>query len=127
MKQLLMLCAASLIYLSSVAQQDTTGVRKPIPNIKIGGMTIQTSGNGDKKDTTPVSSDKIDTIKVAGLTVIGKGISNGINEIGKAINGLNLPDFKKKRPKKVSTNWFVWDLGFAGYNDKTNYESYCSV
>ena len=123
MKQMLMLCAASLLYLSSVAQQDTTGVRKPIPIIKIGGMTIQTSGNGDKKDTTPVSSDKIDTIKVAGLTVIGKGLSNGINEIGKALNGLNLPDFKKKRPKKVSTNWFVWDLGFAGYNDKTNYAS----
>ena len=123
MKQIVMLCAASLMYLSTVAQQDTTGTKKPIPIIKIGGMTIQTSGSSDKKDTIPAPGDKIDTIKVAGLTVIGKGISNGINEIGKAINGLNLPDFKKKRPKKVSTNWFVWDLGFAGYNDKTNYAS----
>jgi hypothetical protein len=123
MKQLVLVCAASLFFLSSYAQQDTTGVRKEIPVIKIGGMTIKTSGSSNKKDTTPVSSDKIDTIKVGGVTVIGKGISNGINEIGKAINGLNLADSKKKRPKKVSTNWFVWDLGFAGYNDKTNYAS----
>ena len=122
MKHLFLVYAASLFFLSSYAQQDTTGVRKPIPIIKIGGMTIQTSGS-DKKDTIPAPADKIDTIKVAGLTVIGKGISNGINEIGKALNGLNLPDLKKKRPKKVSTNWFVWDLGFAGYNDKTNYAS----
>jgi hypothetical protein len=29
----------------------------------------------------------------------------------------------KKKPKKVSTNWFVFDIGFAGYSDRTNYSS----
>ena len=123
MKHLVLVCAASLFFLSIQAQQDTTGVRKPIPIIKIGGMTIQSSGSSEKKDTIPVSSDKIDTIKVGGVTVIGKGASNGIRKIAIAINGLNLDDSKKKRPKKVSTNWLIWDLGFAGYNDKTNYAS----
>jgi hypothetical protein len=123
MKQLVLVCAASLFSFSIFAQEDSAKVKKPTPIIKIGGMTIQTSGSSDNKDTIPAPADKIDTIKVGGVTVIGKGASTGIRKIAIAINGLNLDDLKKKRPKKVSTNWFVWDLGFAGYNDKTNYAS----
>ena len=121
MKQLALACVATLFSFSSFAQEDSVKVKKPTPIIKIGGMTIQTSGSSDKKDTIPAPADKIDTIKVGGVTVIGKGASTGIRKIAIAINGLNLDDLKKKRPKKVSTNWFIWDLGFAGYNDKTNY------
>lgn len=121
MKQLALACIATLFSFSIFAQEDSAKVKKPTPIIKIGGMTIQTSGSSDKKDTIPAPADKIDTIKVGGVTVIGKGASTGIRKIAIAINGLNLDDSKKKRPKKVSTNWFIWDLGFAGYNDKTNY------
>jgi len=49
--------------------------------------------------------------------------------LGKAIEGIDIKKIaetasdvlKKKKPKKVSTNWFVYDIGFAGYNDNTNY------
>ena len=30
---------------------------------------------------------------------------------------------KKKTHKKVSTNWLIWDIGFSGYNDRTDYGS----
>jgi hypothetical protein len=63
------------------------------------------------------------------LIIVGKGVSEGISKLGKAIEGLDLKKvgevaadvLKKKKPKKVSTNWFVYDIGFAGYNDNTNY------
>jgi hypothetical protein len=63
------------------------------------------------------------------LMIVGKGISEGMNKLGKAIEGVDFKKIaetasdvlKKKKPKKVSTNWFVYDIGFAGYNDNTNY------
>ena len=124
MKQVALAFVATLFSFSIFAQEDSAKLKKPTPIIKIGGMTIQTSGENQNKDTSlpkkSLSKESVDTINVAGLTVIGKGISEGINEIGKALGALKLEGLKKK-PKKVSTNWFIWDLGFAGYNDKTNY------
>jgi hypothetical protein len=105
--------------------------------------------SGAKKDTISISTD---TVKVGELVIIGKGLGETISKLGKSflnvdINTLadslntlagslsktkgvkevtttvkSLQLFKKK-PKKVSTNWFVFDVGFAGYNDKTNYGS----
>ena len=34
---------------------------------------------------------------------------------------LGRTDEKKKRNSNVSTNWWIVDLGFANYDDKTNY------
>ena len=67
-----------------------------------------------------------DTTKSKKGTVIMK---IGNMTIVKPIEGIDLKKIaetasdvlKKKKPKKVSTNWLVYDIGFAGYNDNTNY------
>ena len=139
MKQALLTLLLGMVGLTSFAQEDTATKQK-IDTIRIGGITIIKTDSDKRKeirvvDTTGIQVS-IDTLKVGGLTIIGKGISESINEVGKALGnlkGLNalgewkdignktLDMLKKKKPKKVSTNWFVLDLGFAGYNDKTNY------
>ena len=139
MKQTLLTFLLGIFGLFSFAQQDTTTKQK-VDTIRVGGITIIKTDSDKRKeirvvDTTGIQVS-IDTLKVGGLTIIGKGISQSINEVGKALENLKglsafgelkdigdktLDMLKKKKPKKVSTNWFVWDLGFAGYNDKTNY------
>ncbi len=106
--------------------------------------------SGARKDTISISTD---TVKVGELVIIGKGLGETISRLGKSflkvdINTLadslsTLADslsktrkvkevmtataktlqFLKKKPKKVSTNWIVFDVGFAGYNDRTNFSS----
>src|SRR5688572_28262102 len=67
--------------------------------------------------TDSTSSSKADTIKIGGVIIIRK---NGKNDTtGKAITISN----RKKSDSKVSTNWFIVDLGFANYNVNTNYPS----
>jgi hypothetical protein len=66
-----------------------------------------------------------DTIQIGSITIITKGPNNNTKAIISAPiekNNQQKGEFVKKR-KKVSTNWFVWDIGFSGYNDKTNYAS----
>jgi hypothetical protein len=116
--------------LKGLAQQTDSIIIKKIDTIKVGGMTIIKSMGDNRKeifinDSTIRSSD---TIKFGSITVIGKDISRQVDELKKAVEGLDLSklgDLKdklvKKKPKKVSTNWFVFDLGFAGYNDISNY------
>lgn len=111
-----------------MAQTDTVNLKKGTTIMKIGNMTIIKPNQPDssKTDTLKIGAD---TLKMGGLIIVGKGISEGVNKLGKAIEGIDIKKIaetasdvlKKKKPKKVSTNWFVYDIGFAGYNDKTNY------
>ena len=63
----------------------------------------------EKKD------DKKDTIRIGGMIIVKNGKKNG----GASVK-IGHDDGKKKR-KNISTNWWIVDLGFANYNDKTNY------
>ena len=63
----------------------------------------------EKKD------DKKDTIRIGGMIIVKNGKKNGSASVK-----IGSDDGKKKR-KNVSTNWWIVDLGFANYNDKTNY------
>ena len=66
-----------------------------------------------------------DTIQIGSITIITKGPNNNTKAIIAAPvekNNHQKSEFVVKK-KKVSTNWFVWDLGFSGYSDKTNYAS----
>lgn len=88
----------SLLFVSSYlfSQQDSTSnVKKSTSSrdtIQIGSITIITNADGGHtKAILSVSQD-------------GKGQTQS-----------------KNSKKKISTNWFVWDLGFSGYNDRTNY------
>jgi len=111
-----------------MAQTDTTKLKKGTTIMKIGNMTIV---KPNEAETSKADSLKVkeDTLKMGNLIIVGKGISEGVNKLGKAIEGIDIKKItetasdvlKKKKPKKVSTNWFVYDIGFAGYNDNTNY------
>jgi len=111
-----------------MAQTDTTKLKKGTTIMKIGNMTIV---KPNEAETSKADSLKVkeDTLKMGNLIIVGKGISEGVNKLGKAIEGIDIKKIaetasdvlKKKKPKKVSTNWLVYDIGFAGYNDNTNY------
>ena len=129
MKQAAMAVLMGLVSLNGFAQQDSTSKAK-IDTLHVGGMTIiRSASDKDKKSDSSIVN--ADTIRVGGITVIGKGLSKGVEEIGKAIENIDFSKldevkkeiFKKKKPKKTETNWFVVDIGFSGYNDKTNYSS----
>jgi hypothetical protein len=120
-----------IVTTTAFAQQDTTKAKKGIEVIKIGNMTVIKTPS-DSLKTADSSKQTMDTIKIGpDLAVIGKGISEGLEKLGKAIGEVDLSKLgdlkkeiiKKKKPKKVSTNWFVYDIGFAGYNDITNYNT----
>lgn len=137
-------CVLGFILLSiastASAQQDSTKLPKGTDVIKIGNMTIvRVRPDSLSADTVKL---KQDTVKIGpNLVIVGKGISESLEKLGKAfgdvdkaivdidLNNLGdlnkLKDLKKvitkKKPKKVSTNWFVFDIGFAGYDDQTNY------
>ena len=121
------------IAFTATAQQDSTKILKSTDVIKVGNMTIVRV----RPDSVLTDSlkQKQDTIKIGpDLVIVGKGIAEGIDKLGKAIGDIDLSGLSdlnklnelkkvitKKKPKKVSTNWFVFDIGFAGYDDKTNY------
>lgn len=110
------------------AQTDST-IKKSIDTIKVGNITILRTG-----DTDSIASFKSlkDTFRIGGtVVIISEGLDRGLGKIRMGSEDLRssieslkgLKTLVKKKPKKYSTNWFVWDLGFAGYNDQTNYTS----
>ncbi len=58
-----------------------------------------------------------DTIRIGGMIIIKKGKPAKDGDVEININGPKIP----KRNKNVSTNWGIIDIGFANYNDQTNY------
>ena len=86
MKRVVLVSLLAFFSLSLFAQEDSTK-----SSIKSGG----------------------DTIQIGSITIITKGPKNST----KAIIATPLENNNKKgefgiKKKKVSTNWFVWDLGF---------------
>ena len=128
MKQVVMVMVLGVLSTQVMAQTDTTKLKKGTTIMKIGNMTIVKPNEAEtiKTDTLKIGED---TLKIGGLIIVGKGIAEGVNKLGKAIEGIDVKKIaetasdvlKKKKPKKVSTNWLVYDIGFAGYNDNTNY------
>jgi hypothetical protein len=57
---------------------------------------------------------KTDTIRIGGMVIV----KNGDNKKGLHIN---VGGHNNRKRSKISTNWFVVDLGFSNYIDKTNY------
>jgi len=116
-----------ILHHQGFAQSDST-IKKNIDTIKVGNITILRSGS---IDSMPSSAVRKDTIKLGGsVVIISEGLDKGLEKITigtenlkSAINDLKIKAFKKKQPKKYSTNWLVWDLGFAGYDDQTDYSS----
>jgi hypothetical protein len=72
-------------------------------------------------DTTAKKSDEPDTIKVGGMIIIRK--HDGRREIvrNRKDRDTTMPRRNYSKPSNVSTNWWILDLGFSNYNDKSNY------
>ena len=67
-------------------------------------------------DTTGKKNES-DTIRVGGMIIIKKGQTNG-EEVEEVSIHRRRSDYK---PSNISTNWFIFDLGFANFNDQTDY------
>src|SRR5689334_8585048 len=70
-------------------------------------------------DTTGKTSD---TIKVGTMIIIRKP-GNNRDESSKDKHIIISNGSRHYKPSNISTNWVILDLGFANYNDKTNYAS----
>ncbi len=75
-----------------------------------------------QKDTT-VTGNKSDTIHIGGITIIKKGWINKKNRErhNDATIKMSRKEQERKQQFNVSTNWWVFDLGFSNYVDNTNY------
>jgi hypothetical protein len=72
-----------------------------------------------QNDSTRHTADttKSDTIIAGNFIIIKKRREQGAN---KAETNVSI-ERKPYKPSKISTNWWIFDLGFANVNDKTNY------
>jgi len=93
MKSILLVCVAACLFSTAFAQTDTTIKKETNDTIRIGGMIII------KK---PGSEDR--EIKTDGDNYT-----------------VRIP--KRRTPQNLTTNWWIIDMGFSGFNDKTVYGS----
>lgn len=93
MKKLTLILAMASLYLGAKAQQDTVSVS--------------------------VQVQKNDTMRIGNILIIKKGKKGVKSDSNTVVMSRN--DRQRKQNSKVSTNYFVLDLGFANYNDQTNY------
>lgn len=77
-----------------------------------------------QQDTTILRTDSIpasaDTIRVGGIIIIKKPGDNSSYDVQKSERYYPKRRYKKN---KITTNWLVMDVGWSGYNDRTNYAS----
>lgn len=71
--------------------------------------------NSTAQDEPGKKDGSKDTIRVGGMIIVKKGKKDG--DVSVKIG----PDNGKKKKRNISTNWWIVDLGFANYNDNTNY------
>jgi hypothetical protein len=100
MKKFTLLTVIVLLGLTTTAQQDSSTV-------------VVT-------DTTKLPSTKNDTIRVGNILIIKKNKDDN-NEGETAVKMGRSTSERKKQNSRVSTNWWVFDLGFSNYDDQTNY------
>jgi hypothetical protein len=58
-----------------------------------------------------------DTIRIGGMIIVKKAKRDKDRKVSVTIGD----DNKKRKYSNISTNWWIVDLGFSNYNDKTNY------
>lgn len=64
---------------------------------------------------------KPDTIKIGGMVIIREPGSK--EEDTKKHRSIQINTRRKSKDSNVSTNWWILDLGFSNYDDKTDYTS----
>jgi hypothetical protein len=116
------------IFMLSASAQDSTKAKPGTTVIKMGNITVVKA----PEDSTSKIAKSQDTLRINDqVFIIGNGVAKsfdkfieqGFKDVNVDKIGYTLKNTFKKKPKKVSTNWFVFDIGFAGVNDQTNYNS----
>lgn len=95
MKRIFTLCITVCTIITSFAQTDTSGKQNPAP--------------------------KDDTIRIGGMVIIRKPGGNG-RQIMKD-STYKMRSRRGDKPSNLTTNWWIFDLGFSNYSDNTNYSS----
>jgi hypothetical protein len=103
MKHLNALAAMLLASTITFAQVDTTKKDATVDTIKVGNFVIIKKNKTNAQDSAYNS---------------GRNGSKGKTNITINIGGGNSSSKKKSN---ISTNWWIFDLGFANYRDQTNY------
>ncbi|HQV59371.1 MAG: outer membrane beta-barrel protein [Chitinophagaceae bacterium] len=93
MKRIFTLCVALCTIASSFAQTDTTATPQPAP--------------------------QDDTIRIGGMVIIRKAGSKDKEIIRD--KEYKMRNRRTDKPSNLSTNWWIFDLGFSNYNDQSNY------
>ena len=120
MKNKVLTALFSIGTLLAGAQSDssytkTDSIKLKADTIKVGNFYI-VKKSGDALFTTQVKvGDSVvndATVQIGNITINASGLDR------KPVIKI---ERKKPAPKKVSTNWWILDLGFAGNRDETNY------
>jgi Outer membrane protein beta-barrel domain len=69
-------------------------------------------------DTT-VQTKKNDTMRIGNIVIIKKG--KKYQKDDSLSTAESRKNFERKQKSRVSTNWWIVDLGFSNYDDQTNY------
>ncbi len=90
--------------------------------ILVAGTVLFCLSVSAQKDST-IRGNKSDTIHIGGMTIIKKGWINKKNRERHNETEITMgrQNKERKQQSKTSTNWWVFDLGFANYVDNTNY------
>jgi hypothetical protein len=82
------------------------------------GISMCLTGLAQTDSTAKGNENENDTIRVGGMIIIKKhkGNNDSTNNEAKTYH-------RKSKPSRISTNWWIVDLGFANYNDQTDYKS----
>ena len=63
------------------------------------------------------AKEKTDTIRVGGMIIINDHKDDGKKESTNVV----ISNHHRRKPSNLSTNWFIFDFGFANFTDNTNY------
>lgn len=73
------------------------------------------------QDTT--GKDKADTIRVGGMIIIKNGKDKDGDKDNDNHTSVSISNHHKRKTSNVSTNWIIFDVGFANWKDQSNYSS----
>lgn len=85
----------------------------------MGGLLLCLAG----KAQTDSTKTKSDTMRVGSIIIINDGKEEKEIKTETTIETTTRHSSPPRKRKKVSTNWMIFDIGFANYNDRTNYSS----
>ncbi|MFY7964563.1 MAG: outer membrane beta-barrel protein [Chitinophagaceae bacterium] len=103
MKKILLTLVAVTSISALFAQIDSTSANSD--TIKVGNYVIVKKGSQPLEDTS--KQKKSVSISVGSDDLLDIKVNNG--------------NSSKKKNRNISTNWWIFDLGFANFRDQTNY------